>query len=221
MIPKTSPQIKETRKENNERQLLTFVLFDVVILLLLELLIMVICSAEINRLSTIGVLERVLLGVICLFICRGAGGIYKSFHLGTTTLYRRLIMSDILAVCIYIMFENLLFGNGIPLTYVVSIVTLNLLLNISVRVIYRFINREKLCIGDFHRDLIGYTLGLKMKPITVDKKELKKESVKVEGVGFNMPLLIHQKECVSTSTEMRLNDFQKKTKLFLKIWRDN
>lgn len=214
MIPKTSPQIKETRKENNERQLITFVLFDVVILLLLELLIMVICSAEINRLSTIGVLERVLLGVICLFICRGAGGIYKSFHLGTTTLYRRLIMSDILAVCIYIMFENLLFGNGIPLTYVVSIVTLNLLLNISVRVIYRFINREKLCIGDFHRDLIGYTLGLKMKPITVDKKELKKESVKVEGVGFNMPLLIHQKECVSTSTEMRLNDFQKKNETF-------
>ena len=216
MTPKPSPQIKETRKENNERQLITFVLFDVVILLLLELLIMVICSAEINRLSTIGVLERVLLGVICLFVCRGAGGIYKSFHLGTTTLYRRLIMSDILAVCIYIMFENLLFGNGIPLTYVVSIVTLNLLLSISVRVIYRFINREKPCIGDFYRDLISYTPGLKMKPITVDSKEFRNESVNVEGVGVevNMSSLIHQKESVSASTEMCLNDFQKKNETF-------
>lgn len=214
MIPRTSPQIKETRKENKERQLITFVFLDVVILLLLELLITVICSAEINRLSTIGVLERVLLGMICLFICRGAGGIYKSVYIGTTTLYMRLIMSDILAVCIYIMFEKLLLGNGIPLTYVVSIVTLNLLLSISVRVIYRFINREKLCIGDFHRDLIGYTPGLKMKPITVDSKEFKNESVNLEGVGFNMPPLMHPEECISTSTKISLNDFQKKNETF-------
>ena len=100
MISKTSPQIKETRKENKERQLITFVFLDVVILLLLELLITIICSAEINRLSTIGILERVLLGVICLFVCRGAGGIYKSVYIGTTVFYMRLIMSDILAVYI-------------------------------------------------------------------------------------------------------------------------
>ena len=214
MTPKTGPQIRETHKENNERQLITFVLFDVVILLLLELLIVVICSAEINRLSTSGVLERVLLGVICLFVCRGAGGIYKSVYIGTTVFYMRLIMSDILAVCIYIMFEKLLLGNGIPLTYMFSIVTLNLLLSISVRVIYRFINRAKLCIGEFHRDLIGYTPGLKMKPITLDSKEFKNESVNLEGVGFNMPPLMYPKECVSASTEISLNDFQKKNETF-------
>lgn len=214
MTPKTSPQIKETCKENKEIQLITFVFLDVVILLLLELLIMVICSAEINRLSTIGVLKRVLLGVICLFICRGAGGIYKSVHIGTTTLYMRLIISDILAGFIYIMFEKLLLGNEIPLTYVFSIVTLNLLLSISVRVIYRFINREKPCIGYFHRNLIGYTPGLKMKPITVDNEKSGNESVNSEGVGFNMPPLMHQKEGVSTSTEIGLNDFQKKNETF-------
>ena len=214
MTLKTSPQIHKSRKENNQRSLITFMFFDVILLFLLELIFVAIYCNKVNELNTIEVLSQVLIGMICLFGCRGVCKIYDNGYGSITTLYIRLAMSDILAGCIYIIFEKLLFWNRFSLIYVFSIVTLNLLLSISVRFVYRFINSRNSCIDDFFLNLIGYTSELKIKPTTIGSKEFRNESVNLEGVEFNMPPLMHPKECVSTSTEMRLNEFQKKNETF-------
>ena len=114
--------------------------YDAVLLLTAILLLLVVYPSETQKLTTYGLLMQSLLCVLTLFACRMLFGIYNHvWRYGGTTLYLRLILADTLAGALFYLAEMFFLVEKITFVRAVSIISVNLLMTIAIRLLYQYL----------------------------------------------------------------------------------
>ncbi len=112
------------------------VLYDLLILLFVEFLLLIICRD--HSLSPSGMILQVLLTAACLLVVRLIGGVYQQvWRYGGVQCYLRLLVVDGCAFFVNLLLENLLPENIVVPT-LLSICCMNLLGSLAIRMIYRY-----------------------------------------------------------------------------------
>ena len=92
-----------------------------------------------DKLSTKGILQQVCLSVLCIFSARLVGKIYEQvWRYGGIQCYIRLLFTDSAAFIIYLCLELLLPVQKITFARMLSLVSLNLLGALTLRMMYRY-----------------------------------------------------------------------------------
>lgn len=150
------------------RHSVVLLLFDLALLLLADVLILGIYPSGEERLSLQGVVYQSLLGIACVFGLRIAGRLYvQVWRYGGTMLYLRLIFLDTVSVFVYYAIQTVLLAEQITFIRILSLVALNLLWTLSVRLLYQFLyeyGSRNSRLGGFLRKAAALT-GLVIKPI--------------------------------------------------------
>ena len=101
--------------------------------------ILLLLYGGIDKLSTIGILQQVCLSVLCIFVARLIGKVYgQVWRYGGIQCYIRLLFTDSIAFVAYLCLELLLPIQKITFARMLSIVSLNLLGALALRMMYRY-----------------------------------------------------------------------------------
>ena len=163
--------------------------YDVILLLLADLLMLVIYPSSISKLSSAGLFMQVALSAIVLFGSRTLLGIYNHvWRYGGTTLYLRLIIADAIAGITYYALQMILPIEGITFIRAVSIITVNLLLTISIRLIYQYLyeySSVNSSIASVLRFATAWLTGIKIEPLLANDKNncAQKTCIAIVGAG--------------------------------------
>ena len=163
--------------------------YDAILLLLADLLMLVIYPSSVVKLSPAGLHIQMSLSLVVLFGCRTLLGIYNHvWRYGGTTLYLRLIISDAIAGMAYYAMQLILPIEGITFIRAVSIITVNLLFTIAVRLVYQYLyeyNSANSKIAFVLRFGTAWLTGIKIEPLPAsDKAECaQKTCIAIVGAG--------------------------------------
>lgn len=136
-----------------------------------------------DKLSTIGILQQVCLSALCIFAARLIGKVYgQVWRYGGIQCYIRLLFTDSIAFVAYLCLEFLLPIQKITFARMLSIVSLNLLGALALRMMYRYAykcgNRETT------KGKILFTLLHMFSGIEAgNEKEVQKIKVAIIGAG--------------------------------------
>ncbi len=115
-------------------------LYDVLLLLLADFLILGIFPSGEYKPSSWVLLSHVLLSAICVFGARFIGKVYRQvWRYGGAVGYIRLIMADIGAGVCYFLLQQILPIPGIEFIRSVSLISINLLFSMSIRLAYYYL----------------------------------------------------------------------------------
>ena len=136
-----------------------------------------------DKLSTIGILQQVCLSVLCIFAARLIGKVYgQVWRYGGIQCYIRLLFTDSIAFVAYLCLELLLPIHKISFARMLSIVSLNLLGALALRMMYRYAykcgNRETTK-GKILSALLHMFSGIEAG----NEKEVQKIKVAIIGAG--------------------------------------
>lgn len=136
-----------------------------------------------DKLSTKGILQQVCLSVLCIFSARLIGKIYEQvWRYGGIQCYIRLLFTDSAAFIIYLCLELLLPVQKITFARMLSLVSLNLLGALALRMMYRYAykcgNTETIK-GKFLSVLLHIFAGIEAG----NGKEVQKIKVAIIGAG--------------------------------------
>lgn len=114
------------------------VLYDVIIFVISSLILLVFYRGN-EALSAKGVIQQVLLLSACVFAFRLIGNVYRQiWRYGGIQCYMRLLFMDILAFLLYITLEITLPVEHITFARKLSLISINLLGALSIRMLYRY-----------------------------------------------------------------------------------
>lgn len=136
-----------------------------------------------DKLSTIGILQQVCLSALCIFAARLIGKVYgQVWRYGGIQCYIRLLFTDSIAFVAYLCLEFLLPIQKITFARMLSIVSLNLLGALALRMMYRYAykcgNRETTK-GKILSTLLHMFSGIEAG----NEKEVQKIKVAIIGAG--------------------------------------
>ena len=136
-----------------------------------------------DKLSTIGILQQVCLSALCIFVARLIGKVYgQVWRYGGIQCYIRLLFTDSIAFVAYLCLEFLLPIQKITFARMLSIVSLNLLGALALRMMYRYAykcgNRETTK-GKILSTLLHMFSGIEAG----NEKEVQKIKVAIIGAG--------------------------------------
>ena len=162
-------QENQKQNRNSHRHLTLLVLYDLAVLLLVNLLVFVIYPSSITRISTWAILAHTVLSCVSICGCRTLGGIYRQIwrYCGTTQ-YIRLILSDALGGIAYLALMYLLPVEKITALRALVLVAMNLLGAIAMRLAYQYMyeySSLKSPIGTLMRNLTRKLTGIKIDPV--------------------------------------------------------
>ena len=145
--------------------------------------ILLLLYGGIDKLSTIGILQQVCLSVLCIFVARLIGKVYgQVWRYGGIQCYIRLLFTDSIAFVAYLCLELLLPIQKITFARMLSIVSLNLLGALALRMMYRYAykcgNRETTK-GKILSALLHMFSGIEAE----NEKEVQKIKVAIIGAG--------------------------------------
>lgn len=182
--------IKEQKKYARGHKHSTMLMgYDAALLLIADLLMLVIYPSSISKLSTAGLFTQMALSAGVLFGCRMLLGIYNHvWRYGGTTLYLRLIIADAIAGITYYALQMILPIEGITFIRAVSIITVNLLLTISIRLIYQYLyeySSVNSSIASVLRFATAWLTGIKIEPLLANDKNncAQKTCIAIVGAG--------------------------------------
>ena len=114
------------------------VAYDIVVLLVAELLLMVLYRGT-DRLPPVEIVKQVALTLVCVFTARFVGNIYRQiWRYGGIQCYIRLLMADALAFVVNMGLEMVLPMAHISFPRVLSVACTNLLGALAIRMMYRY-----------------------------------------------------------------------------------
>lgn len=123
-------------KKNNTRW--SLVVYDVIVYLISSILLLWIYSGNI-KFSNTDSLQQTLLGFCCIFVCRLIGNIYgQIWRYGGIQGYIRMIVSDGIAFVLIFLMQMALPIQRISFDRGLSLVCVNLLGAITIRMVYRY-----------------------------------------------------------------------------------
>lgn len=170
---------KNLKKSNTRWPL---VVYDVIVYIIASILLLWIYGGN-GNLTNAGSLQLSILGFVCIFICRMIGNIYgQIWRYGGIQGYIRLIFSDAIAFILLIILQATLPIERITFDRALSLVCVNLLGAISIRMIYRYAylySNNETSKGKFLSKLLYRFSGL----TTGTDKEVQKIKIAIIGAG--------------------------------------
>lgn len=170
---------KNLKKSNTRWPL---VVYDVIVYIIASILLLWIYGGNGNLTNT-GSLQLSILGFVCIFICRMIGNIYgQIWRYGGIQGYIRLIFSDAIAFILLIILQTTLQVKRITFDRALSLVCVNLLGAISIRMIYRYAylySNNETSKGKFLSKLLYSFSGI----TTGSEKEVQKIKIAIIGAG--------------------------------------
>ena len=170
---------KNLKKSNTRWPL---VVYDGIVYIIASILLLWIYGGN-GNLTNAGSLQLSILGFICVFICRMIGNIYgQIWRYGGIQGYIRLIFSDAIAFILLIILQATLPIERITFDRALSLVCVNLLGAISIRMIYRYAylySNNETSKGKFLSKLLYRFSGL----TTGTDKEVQKIKIAIIGAG--------------------------------------
>ena len=161
-------QLFEQSGERGNKHALMLMAYDAVLLIAVYFFILVLHPSNTEALSIHGLIIQVHMSAILLFSCRIFGGIYNHvWRYGRTTLYIRLILADAVAGLLYYAAQLLFANEKITLIRAVSIMSINLLLTISIRLVYQYLydyNSTGSRIANVLRKVAAFFIGMQINP---------------------------------------------------------
>lgn len=172
--------MSKSLKKSNTRWPL--VVYDVIVYIIVSILLLWIYGGN-GNLTNAGSLQLSILGFVCVFICRMIGNIYgQIWRYGGIQGYIRLIFSDAIAFILLIILQTTLQVERITFDRALSLVCVNLLGAISIRMIYRYAylySNNETSKGKFLSKLLYRFSGL----TTGTDKEVQKIKIAIIGAG--------------------------------------
>lgn len=170
---------KNLKKSNTRWSL---VVYDVIVYIIASILLLWIYGGN-GNLTNAGSLQLSIIGFVCIFICRMIGYIYgQIWRYGGIQGYIRLIFSDAIAFILLIILQATLPIERITFDRALSLVCINLLGAISIRMIYRYAylySNNETSKGKFLSKLLYRFSGL----TTGTDKEVQKIKIAIIGAG--------------------------------------
>ena len=170
---------KNLKKSNTRWPL---VVYDVIVYIIVSILLLWIYGGN-GNLTNAGSLQLSVIGFVCIFICRMIGNIYgQIWRYGGIQGYIRLIFSDAIAFILLIILQTTLPIERMSFDRALSLVCVNLLGAISIRMIYRYAylySNNETSKGKFLSKLLYSFSGL----TTGTDKEVKKIKIAIIGAG--------------------------------------
>lgn len=170
---------KNLKKSNTRWPL---VVYDVIVYIIASILLLWIYGGN-GNLTNAGSLQLSILGFVCIFICRLIGKIYgQIWRYGGIQGYIRLIFSDAIAFILFIILQATLPIERISFDRALSLVCVDLLGAISIRMIYRYAylySNNETSKGKFLSKLLYRFSGL----TTGTDKEVQKIKIAIIGAG--------------------------------------
>lgn len=170
---------KNLKKSNTRWPL---VVYDVIVYIIASILLLWIYGGN-GNLTNAGSLQLSIIGFVCIFICRRIGNIYgQIWRYGGIQGYIRLIFSDAIAFILLIILQATLSIERISFDRALSLVCVNLLGAISIRMIYRYAylySNNETSKGKFLSKLLHRFSGL----TTGTDKEVQKIKIAIIGAG--------------------------------------
>lgn len=170
---------KNLKKSNTRWPL---VVYDVIVYIIASILLLWIYGGN-GNLTNAGSFQLSILGFVCIFICRMIGNIYgQIWRYGGIQGYIRLIFSDAIAFILLIILQATLSIERMSFDRALSLVCVNLLGAISIRMIYRYAylySNNETSKGKFLSKLLYRFSGL----TTGTDKEVQKIKIAIIGAG--------------------------------------
>lgn len=170
---------KNLKKSNTRWPL---VVYDVIVYIIASILLLWIYGGN-GNLTNAGSLQLSIIGFVCIFICRMIGNIYRQiWRYGGIQGYIRLIFSDAIAFILLIILQATLLIERMSFDRALSLVCVNLLGAISIRMIYRYAylySNNETSKGKFLSKLLYRFSGL----TTGTDKEVQKIKIAIIGAG--------------------------------------
>ena len=170
---------KNLKKSNTRWPL---VVYDVIVYIIASILLLWIYGGN-GNLTNAGSLQLSIIGFVCIFICRMIGNIYRQiWRYGGIQGYIRLIFTDAIAFILLIILQATLPIERMSFDRALSLVCVNLLGAISIRMIYRYAylySNNETSKGKFLSKLLYRFSGL----TTGTDKEVQKIKIAIIGAG--------------------------------------
>lgn len=158
------------------------VAYDLVIYAIVAFVFLVLYKG-IDELSYIGILQQICISVQCIFIARLLGKVYgQVWRYSGVQCYIRLMFTDVVAFLAYLCFDLLLPVQKITFVRMISLVSLNLLGALALRMMYRYAykcgSKETI-----KKNIISALLHIFSGIEVNNKKEVEKIKVAIVGAG--------------------------------------
>ena len=177
----------DTGFERGHRHSMALVAYDAILLFFTTLALLVVYPSDPHRISIFGLLMQIFLCVLTLYSSRLLFGIYNHvWRYGGTTLYIRLILADTIAGMLFYALEMILLAEKITFIRAVAIISVNLLLTISARLVYQYLydyNSVYSPIATYLRKRTSFITGLRFSPEQLSDKMPCKARINIAIVG--------------------------------------
>ena len=144
-------------------------LYDLALLIITNVLMLVVYPSGTAPLSRMDIALHMVINVLVITLSRVLSGIYRQiWRYGGTSQYMRLILSDAVGCIVYLLLMAVLPLERIAALRAFSIVALNLLAAISIRLIYQYMyeyHSLKSSVGIVLRRLTRAVTGVKIDPV--------------------------------------------------------
>lgn len=158
------------------------VLYDLMIYVVVTAGLLILYNG-VDKLDTTGILQQVCLSAVCIFTARFLSKIYgQVWRYGGIQCYIRLLITDAIVFMIYLCLELLLPVQKITFARMISLVSLNLLGALEIRMIYRYAYKcanKKTLEGKILTKLLHLFSGMEAQ----EEKELQKINTAIIGAG--------------------------------------
>ena len=156
--------------------------YDLIVYAVVAVILLVLYGGM-DKLSTTGILQQVCLSVLCIFVARLIGKIYgQVWRYGGIQCYIRLLFTDSIAFVAYLCLELLLPVQKITFARMLSLVCLNLLGALALRMMYRYAYKcgnQETTRGKILSTLLHMFSGIEAG----NEKEVQKIKVAIIGAG--------------------------------------
>ena len=179
---KNSTNLKDTKQKDALNIRWMLVGYDLIVYAIVASILLAAYGGT-DKLSSTGILQQVCLSAVCIFAARLLGKIYgQVWRYGGIQCYIRLLFTDGIAFLVYLCLELLLPIQKITFARMLSLVSLNLLGALALRMMYRYAYKcgnQETAKGKFLSLLLHLFSGVDAG----NKKEVQKIKVAIIGAG--------------------------------------
>ncbi len=177
---------KKQKKRSDTRRA-ALVVYDFLTLLLSTLFVFYLWPNKPVPLDIAEIIYQILLGAVCLFTMRMILGIYLNiWRFATINTYINLIKADFMAGVLYYVLDKILQMYHIPVLNKIAIFAVNLLITITMRLIYQFLYQntsKKSRVAKIARPVVRFLTGLNIKPEEINDEYKNKIKIAIVGAG--------------------------------------
>ena len=182
ILSESNININFTKHNNKHNIRWLLVGYDLVVYAIVAVIILILYQGT-DELYYIGILQQVCISVQCIFITRLLGKVYgQVWRYSGVQCYIRLMFTDVVAFFAYLCFELLLPVQKITFVRMLSLVSLNLLGALALRMMYRYAYKcgsKETIKKNILSALLHIFSGIEVN----NKKEVKKINVAIVGAG--------------------------------------